>query len=491
MHCHRFISAAVLLLFALQTSSAHELVLEPFKSGGIYALGEKAGWTAKLPEGTKASSAKAAGPYTYTIKKNNFDVIKTGTLDLSKAARIEVTLNEPAMLYVEMDDGDGETPLQVVGAAIAPSQLKPVVPEPKDFDRFWQEKIKKLQAVPANPVLTPKPTDKAGVEYGILRMDHIDGKHIYGQVAKPKREGKFPGLVIFQYASPPYPLQPEWVTDRAAEGWLTVNIEPHDVLPDQPQEYYDALPQELKEYHTIGRDDRDKNYFMYMYLADYRAIEYLASRPDWDGKTLVVMGTSMGGQQSLCAAALNSKVTSLIVHVPAGADTHGPLHGRYAGYPNWPTDDPKILETSRYFDTVNCASRIDVPSLVSMGFLDTVTPPAGIFTAFNQLRGYKEAVPLVDAAHNHQATEEQQAPYTHRSREWLRDLVAGGDVAEPAARSQFAHRAPAAAREEDEGQDRYLLRGRLDYTALGRDRSPGSAREHERELPRMECGRLR
>jgi lysophospholipase L1-like esterase len=81
---------------------------------------------------------------------------------------------------------------------------------------------------------------------------------------------------------------------------------------------------------------------------------------------------------------------------------------------------------------VNCASRINVPSLVSMGFLDTVTPPAGIFTAFNQIRGYKEAVPLVDAPHNHQATEEQQAPYTNRSREWLRDLVAGGDVAEPA-----------------------------------------------------------
>jgi cephalosporin-C deacetylase-like acetyl esterase len=39
-----------------------------------------------------------------------------------------------------------------------------------------------------------------------------------------------------------------------------------------------------------------------MYLGDYRAVEYLASLPDWDGKTLVVMGTSMGGQQSLCVA---------------------------------------------------------------------------------------------------------------------------------------------------------------------------------------------
>jgi len=39
-----------------------------------------------------------------------------------------------------------------------------------------------------------------------------------------------------------------------------------------------------------------------MYLRDSRAIDYIASRPDWDGKTIVVMGTSMGGHQSLVAA---------------------------------------------------------------------------------------------------------------------------------------------------------------------------------------------
>ena len=441
---HRRLTVSLLFavsVFAAPLCLAEPLTLTPFKPGGIYELGEKAGWTVVSPAET------AAHEYSYTIKKNNLDVIESGKLDLSKPATIDAILNEPAMLYVEIDDGDPDTALQVVGAAIAPAQLKPSVPEPGDFDRFWAEKIKLLQSVPANPVLTPKATAKPDVEHFILKMDHIEGRHIHGQVAKPKREGKFPGLLILQWASPPYPLQPEWVTDRAAEGWLAVNIEPHDVLPDQPKEYYDALPKELKEYHKIGINDRDKNYFLYMYLADYRAAEYLASRSDWDGKTLVVMGTSMGGQQSFCTAGLNSKVTAMITHVPAGADTHGPLHGRRSGYPNWPTDDPKVLETSRYFDTVNCAARIKVPSLVSMGFIDTVTPPVGIFTAFNQLRGYKEAVPLIEAPHNHLATPEQQAPYENRSREWLGDIVRGGNVAEPADRasprldknSQLAH----------------------------------------------------
>jgi cephalosporin-C deacetylase len=65
---------------------------------------------------------------------------------------------------------------------------------------------------------------------------------------------------------------------------------------------------------------------------------------------------------------------------------------------------------------------------MSMAFLDTVTPPVGIWTAFNQIAGPKEALPLVDAAHNHQSTPEQQAPFYTRSAEWMKRLSAGGEV---------------------------------------------------------------
>ncbi|MFL6549453.1 MAG: acetylxylan esterase [Povalibacter sp.] len=423
----RTLASTVLLvaagLIALATQAA-DFTLVPLKSGGIYALGEHAGWTVS-PTGAPASG------YTYSLKKNNLDVIKSGSLDLSTTSTIDVQLNEAATLYLEIKGPNAEVKPIVAGAAIAPEKLQPSVPKPKDFDRFWSDKISMLEKVPMNVELTPKDSGRPDVEYYTLKMDHIDGRHIYGQVARPKRTGRFPGIAIFQWASPPYPLQREWVTDRAAEGWLAVNIEPHEVLPDQPKEYYDALPKELKEYSTIERENRDKNYFLQMYLADYRAVEYLASRPDWDGKTLVANGTSMGGQQSLCVAGLNPKVTEVIVHVAAGADANGPLHGRASGYPFWPSNNPKIMQTAPYFDTVNCAMSIKVPTLISMGFVDTTSPPVGLFTVFNQIHAYKEAVPMMEAPHNNLATPEQQAAYTQRSAEWLRTLAAGGDVTEP------------------------------------------------------------
>jgi cephalosporin-C deacetylase-like acetyl esterase/lysophospholipase L1-like esterase len=396
----------------------------PFKSSGIYALGETAGWNVTLPWNSQ--------PVTYVIRRNNLAEIGRGTLYPGRPARIEAKLDEPGMVFVEITEPVPGAKPRALGAAVAPEKIGAAIPAPQDFDAFWAEKIKLLRKVPAKPELTAKPSEKDGVDFAILKMNHLDGKHVWGQVAKPqdppgnnKGKKKFPGLVILQWASPPYPLQKSWVTERAAEGWLAVNIEPHDVMPDQPKEYYDALPEALKHYNTIETRNRDKNYFLYMYLADIRAVDYLASRPDWDGKTLVVMGTSMGGQQSLCAAGLNPKVTAMLINVPAGADANGTAHGRKIGYPNWDVNDPKVLETAQYFDTVNCAARIKVPSLVSMGFIDTVTPPVGIWAAFNGIKGPKEAAPMIESPHNHLATPEQSQPWTQRSAAWLGALVAG------------------------------------------------------------------
>lgn len=422
------ILAAFVSLTATAFCLAQEPAINPFKSSGIYGVGESVGWTVTLPQGTTPNV-----DYTYTIRKNNYDVIKTGKLDLSKGRdTVEVTLPEPTMVYVQISTtgrpGTQPSGMIALGAAVAPEKLEPSVPRPADFDSFWDSKIKMLEAIPENAVLTPSDSGLADVEYSTIKMDHINGTHVYGQLAKPKREGKFPALVIFQWASPPYPLQEKWVTDRAAEGWLTLNIEPHDVLPDQPPSYYSALPEGLKQYQTIGRDDRDKNYFLQMYLADYRAVEYMAARPDWDGRTMVVMGTSMGGQQSLSVAGLNPKITHLIVNEPAGCDSNGSLRRRASGYPNWPPDNPKIMQTALYFDTVNFASRIKAGALVAMGFVDTVAPPVGIWIAFNQIKGPKEAAPMIDSPHNNMATPAQQRPYTSRSAEWLNALVHGEEL---------------------------------------------------------------
>ncbi len=404
--------AVIGLLLAASAAWAQPLTFTPYHSTGIYDLGEKAGWNVSAPPDA------APATYHYVIRKNNRDTLKSGDLAFANGqATIEAALDEPAMLYVEVTSSDAAAKPIHLGAAVAPTKLQPATPRPADFDSFWDAKLKALADIPIHPRFTPAATQTPGIEFGTIELDSV-GSHVQGYLAKPAGEGKFPALVIYQYAGV-YPLQPKTVTDRAAEGWLALDVDSHDMPPDQA-----TAP---ANYQTVGNHDRETSYFLNMYLRDRRALDYIASRPDWDGKTIVVMGTSMGGQQSLVAAGLDSRVTAVIVNEPSGADSNGDLHGRRAGYPNWPSNIPEVAHTALYFDTVNFASRIQAPVLAAVGFIDTTAPPVGIWTAFNQIRGPKEMISMIESDHNNR-TPEKQGEYNTRYKQALETLRTGGSL---------------------------------------------------------------
>ena len=315
--------------------------------------------------------------------------------------------------------------LLLLGGAGAPDQIQPSAPPPEDFDEFWKQKLAELSAVPPNPKLTPRESDKPGVDYWHVTLHNIRGTHVRGQLARPGTGDKHPALLIVQWAGV-YPLEKRWVIDRAGDGWLALNISAHDIPIDEPPEFYKRqLEGPLKEYWSIGNDDRDTSYFLRMYLACYRAADYLASRDDWDGKTLVVLGDSQGGQQSLVTAALHPKITAAIAGIPAGCDMLGPK----AGWPQWNRstagkDAAKVRNASRYFDVVNFAPRIKCPVLISAGLDDDVCPPEGILAAANQIKSPKEVILMPGAGH--EEVDGNHAAYKKRCwEEWLPTLQRG------------------------------------------------------------------
>jgi cephalosporin-C deacetylase len=407
------------------------IFLTDSKPSGVYAVGEKIAWRVAV-RGKNTASIKRAH---YELKRCGMTVIGHGGLDLSSgSASIETSLDAPGsvLAVVTSTDSDGDPIRAVGGAAVAPDEIQPTAPRPEDFDQFWAAKIKQLQAIPANVQLTRADSGDGGVEYFKIRMDNINGTHIYGQLAFPKRAGKFPALLITQWAGV-YGLPPERVIDRAKQGWMALNIMPHDLPFDQPQEYYYRLFQTtLKNYWTIGSENRDTSYFLRMYLSCHRATEYLAHRSDWNGQTLAVMGTSQGGQQAIMIAGLEPKITAMMAMVPSSCDVMGPKIGRAIGFPNWADQasekhDPRIFETARYFDPVNFASRITCPALIAPGLRDETSPPTGVIAAFNQIQSHdKELLILVNS--NHQGDENTQAPYNERVEQWLAALARGKPV---------------------------------------------------------------
>ncbi len=433
---YRVIKLAFLLPFVAPTVYAQpappvqQLVFRPYHASGLYEVGETIGWVVS-PGPTAPTYA-----YKWTIRRNNKEVLKEGKLDLSSGKdKIEIVGDVAEMIYVAIepyanlsDDnavkdqgasvvsnaGPATTPafvggntgrnngLYAVGAAVAPGRLGLSTPRPPDFDAFWDAKLAAQAKVPINPTVTPIQSDIPGIEESTFALDAM-GSKVHGYVAKPARQGQFPAIIQLQYAGI-YALEPHWAAQRAADGWLVINVDAHDKLPSDPS---GDIP---KSYVAVGNTDREKSYFLNMYLRDSRVLDYLLRRPDWDGKTIVLTGGSQGGQQSFALAGLRpEKITAVLVCVPAGADTNGDLHGRQSGFPNWPSDNAKSMETALYFDPVNFAPRIKAPLMAGMGFIDTVSPPAGVWTALNQIPGPTEPLPLVESEHDNFTPEKGRA----------------------------------------------------------------------------------
>ena len=405
---------------------AQQLTFTPFHSNGRYSVGETVGWT------VTPGPAPSTYQYKWTIRRNNAVVLKDGKLDLSSGRdTIQIAGDQPEMIYVAIepysDAADAhfeggntgrDTGLYAVGAAVEPTKIALSTPRPPDFDAFWDAKLAAQARIPIEPALTPVDTDVPGVDMKMFQLDAL-GSKVHGYLAKPAREGRFPAVIQLQYAGV-YALNAAAVARRASEGWLIMNIDSHDKLPSDPSGGIS------RGYQAIGNTDRETSYFLKMYLRDSRALDYLLTRPDWDGKTIVLMGGSMGGQQSLALAGLRpEKITAVLVCVPAGADSNGDLHGRKAGYPNWPPDNPDVMTTALYFDTVNFASRITAPVMAGIGFIDTTSPPAGIWTMLNQVHAPIEALPMIDSEHDNY-TPERARPCTTRSAEILDTIVHGG-----------------------------------------------------------------
>jgi cephalosporin-C deacetylase len=421
---HRIVLCASFLVADVccgQPIASHDLKVMPDKVDGIYQPGEAIRWKIEWTGAEPISSAD------YTIKKGQIKTLGGGRIELSDGVgTLESSLDKPGSLLAEIKvkTADGKEQQGFGGALVAPDKMTPSASRPDDFDDFWAAKISELEAVPAHPQLEAADGGKSGVDYWKITLDNINDTKIHGQLARPKvnrdaqqSASSLPALFIPQWAGV-YPLQKAWATDRAAEGWLVLNILAHDLPIDEPESFYhDQSNGPLEDYWAIGNDNRDTSYFLRMYLSCVQACKYLMSRPDWDGKTLVVCGTSQGGQQTLMTAALVPQVTAALALVPAGCDMLGPDVGHRGGWPQWydqahGKDPARVHEASRYFDVVNFAPRIKCRVLVGFGLIDQTCPAEGIEEAANQITAPKELVSL--PLSEHQEINHSQKPFYDR-----------------------------------------------------------------------------
>ncbi len=346
----------------------------------------------------------------WKVSQDGVPPVQTGTACLEAGkARITASLNEPGHLLCAVTWTNQGTPATALaGAAIDPLLIKPSLPAPDDFDAFWNDQKKKLAAIPVNARMTPVKSDSTNLQCFDVQADCVGDAPMSGYYARPAgaTPKSLPVILILQGAgvnSAFLSSASQW----AGQGFLAMDINAHGLPNGKPAEFYKEMQDgKLRGYPHFGRESRETCYFLGMFLRVARALDFLATQPEWDGKTVIAYGSSQGGFQALAAGYLDPRVSFIAAGVPAGCDHTGVVAGRVNGWPklvpNGPDGkpDPKILNAARYFDNVNFAVRTKAKAaFFTVGFIDQTCPATTVYAAYNALPVPKRIFNDIPTAH--------------------------------------------------------------------------------------------
>jgi len=282
-----------------------------------------------------------------------------------------------------------------VKLAFSPEEIEATTALPADFSQFWKQNIEENRNVALNPVVEQLPEHSTSTVdvYLVSIQINAKGQRLYGYLCKPKKPGKYP--VIF---SPPgagvKPFAPN--TFFADQSFISFTTEIHGLSPMIDATVYRSISSAFGDYWLNNLHNRDTYYYKKVYLGCVKAIDYLCSLPEFDGRNVAVTGGSQGGALAIVTAALHPKVKCLVSFYPALSDIKGYLHNRAGGWPHMlnPSNArlnnrPENLNTIQYYDVVNFARQIKVPGFYSWGYNDNTCPPTSIYAAVNSIQAPK------------------------------------------------------------------------------------------------------
>lgn len=268
----------------------YELTLKATRPDALYKLSEKATFKLQVTrDGKPVPNLKVNGEFSKDSVAPRVPI--SGKTNNAGEFETKGQISEPGFLkcqlFVELPQaGEKQKKIEMLaGAGFEPFKIKPSLPCPNDFDKFWNKQKQILKEIPMNIKLTPAESDDPNIVVFDLQADTYKGKlSAYLIMPKDNRPKSHPAIVIPQGAGVYSSFKAyEW----AKQGYITLCFNVHGIPNGRDRKYYDELQNTtLSGYERSGMHSRDTIFFREAYMLVMRAMDAIMAQPQWDGKHL-------------------------------------------------------------------------------------------------------------------------------------------------------------------------------------------------------------
>ncbi len=268
-----------------------------------------------------------------------------------------------------------------------PLLIKTASHKPDDFDQFWEDSRKELNAIdPDYTVEYNKELSTPTHKLYNVSFQSLNNVTVHSWLSIPRLRGNYPVMVVM----PGYKqkVKPFFAEDQAIFCVLVRNtndlIKAGKNLNDE---------NEFCIFNIANRED-----FIYrgVIMDCLRSMDFIFSHAEigLDIKRVFLSGGSQGGALSLITASLDHRIAICETENPIFCDFYNYYGIASAKTPNeFPfvyytkTKIPwnKLMSVLSYYDVQNFVPNIYCPCMFAIGTRDPIAPPTCIFAAYNKL----------------------------------------------------------------------------------------------------------
>lgn len=275
-------------------------------------------------------------------------------------------------------------------------------PKPKDFDVFWDRKIKEAKDCDLEFRFSEADFKPRNVLVKDVLFKAADGSQLYARYFRQQTEEKVPVIIMFHgYGGFSGDYQDK--LSYVSQGFAVLAVDTRG--QGGKSEDRTTTSGTTKFGHIVrGLENPDNMLFVNAYQDSIIAVRLAKALKNVDENNIYVLGGSQGGGLGLACAALNPEVKRAVILYPFLCDfkrvyemdllrdAYGEIREYLRLFAPRLEQVDAVFDRLGYIDVQHLASRIQAEVLWGIGLYDSVCPPSTQFAAYNKIKTDKSMI---------------------------------------------------------------------------------------------------